>query len=564
MKCRKCTSETTIHNQTLFLKFSGKVTETPVKEKLRMIAVFTAGQEDRRILCKTEQFFQEETNETFFISSAEILLPFVFYRDISEEIVSLHFEIENAHETLCLKTDSTYQAALFSKEQKPVPFMFQLYCILAFLVCILLLPLFLLDGYFALKGYKKIDTGENADSSSKKAILFHVNALTKRICGYSYSLREWKTGYLSHCYQKQKNRPVQPNKILFLSERKLEENSNMDCIYQALQKHSNLELETFIQPCTIDKLSFHEIRTIAKKMADSAMIILEDFYPQLHFVSIRKETKIVQLWHACGAFKTFGFSRLGKTGGPQQSSPNHRSYDYAFVSSKRLEAVYAEAFGISGKNIKALGVPRTDFLFDESYKDQKRRSLYEKYPELQHKKVILFAPTFRGTGNKDAFYPMEQFCIDHYMEQLADDTILLLKNHPFVKDSFSYSEKWEKQVFDFSNKENINDLLLVTDLLITDYSSSVFEASLLDIPMIFYVFDKKEYLENRDVYYDFDTFVPGPIAETEEALLDFTKKLLIRSDTFTREKLALFKSSYLDALDGNSTRRIADFLLTLL
>lgn len=115
----------------------------------------------------------------------------------------------------------------------------------------------------------------------------------------------------------------------------------------------------------------------------------------------------MQLWHACGAFKTFGLTRMGKQGGAPQTSMNHRNYDLVPVSSDTVRDIYAEAFGISGSKVQALGVPRTDLLFDWDYEEKKREELYGKYPILKENRVILFAPTFRGDGNKDAYYPLE-------------------------------------------------------------------------------------------------------------------------------------------------------------
>lgn len=63
--------------------------------------------------------------------------------------------------------------------------------------------------------------------------------------------------------------------------------------------------------------------------------------------------------------------------------------------------------------------------------------LYGKYPILKENRVILFAPTFRGDGNKDAYYPLEAFDVNHFMERQPEDTVLILKNHPFVKQKFT-------------------------------------------------------------------------------------------------------------------------------
>lgn len=139
------------------------------------------------------------------------------------------------------------------------------------------------------------------------------------------------------------------------------------------ENEPEVEITTFINTKTVDQLRKKELRDCAFKCATSAVIILEDFYPQLHSIQKRSETKIVQLWHACGAFKTFGLTRMGKQGGAPQTSMNHRNYDLVPVSSDTVRDIYAEAFGISGSKVQALGVPRTDLLFDWDYEEKKAR-----------------------------------------------------------------------------------------------------------------------------------------------------------------------------------------------
>ena len=96
----------------------------------------------------------------------------------------------------------------------------------------------------------------------------------------------------------------------------------------------------------------------------------------------------------------------------------------------------------------------------------------------------------------------------------------------------------------------------ITDLLITDYSSVVFEASLLDIPMLFYAFDLFDYISKRDFYYDFESFVPGKIVFSQRELTE-----AIVAGDFESEKVPPFKTKFFDHLDGRSSRRVADLIL---
>ena len=426
-------------------------------------------------------------------------------------------------------------------------------------MCIPLLPLFFLHGLMAYCGIVPLDTGENT-AKGKKAILIHANELTRKISGLSYSRREWHTRWFRRCYRRAAAKPVRDGQILFLSERKAEPGGNLERIRRALADRAatapvEYHLEKEYTRATIDRLSLREIRKTANVIAASPYILLEDFYPQLHQIALRKETRVIQLWHACGAFKTFGFSRLGKPGGALQPSQNHRSYWRVVVSGTEMIPFYAEAFGIPTSRVLALGVPRTDVFFQKEAMDRTRSRLYQTYPWLSGKRVVLFAPTFRGDGNKDACYPMDRFHPDLWMEQLPDDCAVLVKFHPFVKERGSFEKKWEGRIADLSERESVNDLLMIADVLVTDYSSVIFEAALLDVPMVFYGFDWNDYVRDRDIYGYYPDFVPGPLAQTEEQLLQCLRAIPDRVD------LERFRRTYMDALDGRCTERIADFIL---
>ena len=177
-------------------------------------------------------------------------------------------------------------------------------------------------------------------------------------------------------------------------------------------------------------------------------------------------------------------------------------YDYATVSSENIIKFYAEGFGISDKNVLATGVPRTDIFSDEDYAQKVKADFYSRHPKLKDKKIILFAPTFRGNGQNSAYYPIDVFNPNKFFEDTNGEYAILIKLHPFCKEKYVINKKYKDYIIDLSNEDELNDLLFVTDLLITDYSSSVFEASLLNIPMLFFAYDLYQYISERDFYCD--------------------------------------------------------------
>lgn len=427
---------------------------------------------------------------------------------------------------------------------------------IAYGFCTLLLPLWMLSGALALKGIGRLRPAAHG-MSGKKAIIYHAHDLVKGWTGYGYSVREVKTNYFKRCYQKFVTKNPKTEGILFLSERPVDAGGNLDCVRKLLRESSSVAVHEFLTEQPVHKLTWKELKECAEAVAQARVIVLEDFFPQLHALALREETEVLQLWHACGAFKLFGLSELGRTSLPQ-ATRNHRNYTAALTSSEGIVPFYSEAFGIAEQCVLPIGVPRTDIFFDETYRERITGQLYEKYPTWQGKRIVLFAPTFRGSGNKTAYYPMERFPVDEVMQNLPQDTVLIVKQHPFVKLQLQVSEAYRERVFDLTGKENINDVLFVTNLLVTDYSSSVFEAALLDIPILFYAFDLENYLAERDLYFDFSSFAPGKIIGEFAELLAEMNAQLQQDNAVTVDET--FRRFFLGALDGHSTERTVQLI----
>lgn len=550
-------------NKRLHINMAGVVKHPVVNGKLRIVAVFSYENSTKRRFPMEAVCFQGK-EECFFGVKKTIELDSVFAempKEASETMVSVRFEYCDADgvwhsigETLKMEAD------LFVKKEQSSG-VFRCYRKAMYAIGTCMLPWFLADGYFVQKGYKTSCYRKEV-FAGKKGIFYHAHDIVHSLSGYGYSRREKNTHYFAKKYMKYSQKAGNPQNILFLSERPKETGGNIDCVEQELSKRG-IAYREIIDTRLIDRQDKKTIRRIAKEAAMAKVIVLEDFYPQINQTVLSKKTMLLQLWHACGAFKMFGLSELGKDGSLPQNTKNHRNYSAAFTSGENMVPFYSEAFGMNPKNTLPLGVPRTDVFFDTEYKEQVRKRLYEKYPMLKGKKVVLFAPTFRGGGNKDGYYPMDRFRIDRYMEAVPEDTVLIVKNHPFVKEAFTWSEMYADRVLDLTGKENINDVLFITSLLITDYSSSIFEASLLEIPMLFYVFDLEEYVASRDFYFDFTNFVPGERAVTFEELIVHSVKCLGETGSYTNERLQEFRNYFLDALDGGSTERIADYIVSI-
>lgn len=292
-------------------------------------------------------------------------------------------------------------------------------------------------------------------------------------------------------------------------------------------------------------------------LATSSFFIIDDFYFPVYVVKLRKGTEVIQVWHACGAFKKFGYSILDKEYGADNNYvkhvPIHKNYSHVLVSSEEVSKYYAEAFNMSEENIRPIGIPRIDLFFNESLKQEAISRVYKAYPNLEGKKLILYAPTFRGANQADMHMDIP-FDLDEVLRSLDKQTILGLKMHPFVRnlpDLTGYDN-----VIDMSTYPEINDILLVSDLLITDYSSIVFEYSLLERPMIFYAHDRDTYIKERDFYYEYESLVPGPIVDNTNDLIK-----TLEMHNFDQEKVKEFKQKFFDYTDGKATQRFVNQII---
>lgn len=485
-------------------------------------------------------------------------VPYKVSSDVPNEHPQYRYQFEN--NTVCIqkikKREDLRNNSPFKRVLKGI--ILVVHHILQYLLMILLLPWFLVDAvcaYFgAVPSHQKVIEAPSIGIWLVVHMKYSLQYFLKKDFG-----REGIHTALNGLYHLFFLFPVKKNRITFLSSRRNDLSGNLQFVYDLLKDDPRYEFRFLLDGDSMAHMKPGVIFRFAYLYATSKVVLVDDFFRLLNYVDKRSDVKLIQLWHACGAFKTFGFSRVGKTGGPKQDEANHRQYDYAIVSSKEIAKFYAEGFGISEEKVLSTGVPRTDIFMQSTYRDRVVEEFYQKYPQLKGKKIMLFAPTFRGNGQRTAYYPTSRLDLGKMYEQLDGEYAILVKLHPFCPEKFEIPEAYQDYVLDFSNESELNDLLFVTDLLVTDYSSAVFEASLLEVPMVFYAFDLREYITSRDFYYEYETFVPGKIVMTEQKLVQ-----AIQSKDFETEKIVPFRNRFFDELDGNSAVRVANFVKELL
>lgn len=295
------------------------------------------------------------------------------------------------------------------------------------------------------------------------------------------------------------------------------------------------------------------------QLSNSKYIFLNDNFFPIAYMNFSKNTTIVQLWHATGAFKKFGLPTIDDENIREIVKYCGLKIDYIVVSSHNLSKIYCEAFAVDEDKVLSGSSPRMDYYFGKNTQTEEnmakiKSKLENKYLEIKnydkkYKKFILYAPTFREDEELNKNIP-KHFDFNLFNEELANDYCLLFKSHP------KFNIRAPKYAVDVSDYNNIQELLLISDILITDYSSVMVEYAALSKPIIFYPYDLEYYVsKERGFYFDYKD-VPGPIAKDTQDIINIIKK-----NDFDFEKINRFAKYSFDYFDDNSSKRILDFVL---
>ena len=228
-----------------------------------------------------------------------------------------------------------------------------------------------------------------------------------------------------------------------------------------------------------------------------------------------------------------------------------------FASEKFISAWNLKEIGKESIIIEK-GYPRNDFLFnytEEDVKNIKEKILGE---NIIDKKIILYAPTYRANQHQSGvgYVYKEEVDFEKMREKLGNEYIILFRPHYFIANAFDF-EKYKGFVYNVSDVDDINELYVISDILITDYSSVFFDYANLKRPLIFYMYDLEHYRdESNGFYFDVEEVLPGKIVKTDDDLID---EIIRVTKEFTYdEKYKKFndKFNYLD--DGEASKRVVE------
>lgn len=283
------------------------------------------------------------------------------------------------------------------------------------------------------------------------------------------------------------------------------------------------------------------------------VFVVDNAYLPVHVAPHRPETTVVQVWHAASAIKRFGVDTAVPPREPERTFL-HRYYDLVIVSAEAVRALYSRALRTPIEHVLALGTPRTDLFADPVALVAARERVVAAHPELNGRRVVLYAPTLRGRGA--AKRSAGSLDAARLRALLPDEFVLAFKGHPNVR-----FRGLPMSGFDvvLDPAEDMNDLLAAADVLVTDYSSAVFEFALLRRPIVFLVGDLAEYARDPGVAVDFAAEMIG----TQAIDTDGVARAILSAEV---DQVAYeeFIARHVAACDGYASERLADLVLSRL
>ncbi len=286
-------------------------------------------------------------------------------------------------------------------------------------------------------------------------------------------------------------------------------------------------------------------------IATSQAVILDTYCIPISMLHQRDSLVVIQIWHALGAFKKFGYSILDQPEGSSSKTAHmmkmHHNYTYVLSSSEYASQYFAEAFHVSMDKMRIFPLPKTDLLVDEQLIKQTKEKIYEYYPRLKNtsKKIIVYAPTFRKQDDE-----LYQAMIDLINHIDFNQYEFVLKKHPLT--TFTIDDD---RIIDDSFVTSL-EFFHLADFIITDYSAVIFEAVLLKKPIYLYAFDYDSYINKRNFYIDYQTQMPSDIYYNVNDLM-----VAIDKGIYNEEKINKFIDLMIAPAKKSYTDDFVDFLM---
>ncbi len=285
-------------------------------------------------------------------------------------------------------------------------------------------------------------------------------------------------------------------------------------------------------------------------IATSKVVVLDGYCILVSVLPKKKGQKVVQMWHALGAIKKFGWQNTDNPDGHgrafSEAMKMHRNYDYILTPSRITGQFFAEAFRVSQDKLVYYGLPRIDFIRKND--EETRHAIERHYPKVAEKTNVLYVPTFR----KNAELSLEKLIAGFDFDRFN----LIIKKHFLDRGDYSWAEK-VGAIFD--TQYTSLEWLRICPKIVTDYSAMAFEAAVLDRELYIYQPDVSTYAENVGLNVDLSREAIGEyVCRAEEQLFE---KL---SRPYDRDAIVAFREKYLEIDLNDCTKKLSSFVVGLL
>jgi len=297
------------------------------------------------------------------------------------------------------------------------------------------------------------------------------------------------------------------------------------------------------------KSSFNYYISLYKQMyliAKSTVIIVDGYNVPVSMLKHKKNTTVIQIWHALAAIKKFGYQTVGYADGINPKIAKilkmHKNYDYVISGSDEMKKYFSEAFNVPIEKVTSIGTPYIDDLLKNE--DEEIEKAYKKHPELKNKINIMYSPTFRRDGRD---------YIQDVINNVDSDKYNLI---------ITYHSKDEKKNNELSDKTlNCSDipykiLMRMVDYIITDYSALSIEAAIVRTKILLYICDVEQYTRENGINIDLYKELPKYTSTDIKELLK-----VIDENNYDTQILENFRKKYASNLTGTSTKLITEIIL---
>lgn len=262
----------------------------------------------------------------------------------------------------------------------------------------------------------------------------------------------------------------------------------------------------------------------------------------------RKGCKYLNTWHGTP------IKHVGNDAGGRKDF-NFCSVDFFCYASEYEKDIYKRAFRVKEDALIPTGLPRNEELYKTT--NEEISAIRQRLGLPLDKKVILYAPTWRdSTDNGKSYSITPPINANRWESELKDNYVVLFRMHAYTNKLLGL--EFNDTIRDFSNYPNVNDLFKVADILISDYSASIIDYSIMERPILCFAYDYEEYKKDRGLYLDYTTEIPSGILKTEDDVLNYLKSMDYKIECVKTKKM--IKEKFL-VYGGDATKKCIEILL---